>query len=495
MRFSSLRSRVLLLAITFALLLVGALLLTTYFVIGNAMFDVAEATARDRAESAVILLDDEARRVEREALQAGASVEEAEEAACAAVLSVPPTTFSGAHFADTSYALYDQTLELAWVTQEGGLNDHDDHREEARITGQVVDLNELAARPLNGMFGPATLGTYIVHVPYNLPCEGAAVLDVSYFPEQEERTIDSIRPYMGIIAMIATAAAILMMQLSTGWVLGLVDDLKRAADSVDADQLDVHLPDKGNNEIGDLARSINRLVDRLKRRAEAQTRFVADASHELATPVAGIRGYVNILRAWGAEDPEVRAEAVDAIDRESRRMARLCSDLLSLIRQERFTEPRSVRFDLNALVRESLASAANAYIDKGLEFVGPEEGQLFIDGDPDRIAQLLGILVDNAAKYTDQGGEVSAKTWRRLDGVFVEVSDTGVGIPAEDLPHVFDRFYRSDSSRSQRPGGFGLGLSIAKNIVEQSGGGISVVSREGEGTVFTVRLPKKGPRS
>jgi signal transduction histidine kinase len=357
-----------------------------------------------------------------------------------------------------------------------------------------VDLNRLTAQPLNGMFGPATLGTYIVHVPYELPCDGTAVLDVSYFPVREESTIDSIRPYMGIMAMIATAAAILMMQLSTGWVLGLVNDLRRAADSVDADQLDVHLPEKGNHEVAELALSINRLMDRLKRRAGAQTRFVADASHELATPVAGIRGYVNILRAWGAEDPEVRAEAVDAIDRESRRMARLCSDLLSLIRQERFTEPRSARLDLNALVRESLASAANAYIDKGLEFIGPEEGQLFMSGDPDRIAQLLGILVDNAAKYTDAGGRVAARTWRRLDGVFIEVSDTGIGIPAEHLPHIFDRFYRSDTSRSQRTGGFGLGLSIAKNIVDQSGGTIGVTSREDEGTVFTVRLPKKGPQ-
>ena len=494
MRFSSLRSRVLALAIVFALLFVGALSLTTYFVIGNAMFGVAEDTARDRAGSAVLLLDDEARRAEREALEAGASVDEAEQAACDAVLSVPPVTFSGAHLTDSSYALYDADLELAWVTQEGGLNDHVEHREQVTLTGQIVDLNRLTTEPLTGMFGPAKLGTYIVHVPYDLPCGGTAVLDVSYFPEREETTIDDIRPYMGIMAMIATAAAVLMMQLSTGWVLRLVNDLRRAADSVDADQLDVHLPDKGNNEIGELARSINRLMDRLKRRADAQTRFVADASHELATPVAGIRGYVNILRAWGAEDPEVRAEAVDAIDRESRRMARLCSDLLSLIRQERFAEPRNVRLDLNALVRESLASAANAYIEKGLEFVGPEEGQLFIDGDPDRVAQLLGILVDNAAKYTDSGGRVSAKTWRRLDGVFVEVSDTGIGIPTEDLPHVFDRFYRSDSSRSQRPGGFGLGLSIAKNIVDQSGGTVSVVSREGEGTVFTVRLPKKGPQ-
>ncbi len=134
--------------------------------------------------------------------------------------------------------------------------------------------------------------------------------------------------------LFALLIAILMMQIILGWVLSLVENVRTAAESIDAGQLDVHLPEEGEHEIADLAHSLNGLIDRLRRRAEAQTRFVADASHELATPVAGIRGYVNILRDWGAEDPAMREEAVAAIDRESRRMARLCSDLLSMIRSE-----------------------------------------------------------------------------------------------------------------------------------------------------------------
>ena len=199
---------------------------------------------------------------------------------------------------------------------------------------------------------------------------------------------------------------------------------------------------------------------------------------------------MNILRAWGAEDADVREEAVRAIDRESRRMVRLCTELLSLIRSEQDMSCRRTRVDVNALCREALAGAATRYLSKGLEFVGPDEGQLYTENDADKIEECLQILVDNAAKYTPDGGEVTVQTWRRRDKVVIEVSDTGVGIPEKDLPNIFDRFYRSDQSRSAETGGFGLGLAIAKRMVETCGGSIDVRSRLGEGTTFTIRLAR-----
>jgi signal transduction histidine kinase len=199
---------------------------------------------------------------------------------------------------------------------------------------------------------------------------------------------------------------------------------------------------------------------------------------------------VNILRAWGAEDPEMRDEAIAAIDRESRRMAKLCSDLLSMIRSEEILEFKHVRYDINAVAREVLANAATRYIDKHLEFLGPEEGPLALWGDPDRIEEALGILVDNACKYTPAGGRVQVSTRRHKDRIIVEVSDTGIGIPEEDLPNIFERFYRSDASRSKETGGFGLGLSIAKHIVDASGGMIWARSKLGSGTTFIISLPR-----
>ncbi|MBA4370468.1 MAG: hypothetical protein C0418_02685, partial [Coriobacteriaceae bacterium] len=326
--------------------------------------------------------------------------------------------------------------------------------------------------------------------PVELPDGSAGVLDVVYLPLREEALIDSVRVEMLSLGAVSTSIMVLVMQLGVWYVLRLVDQLRHAADAIEAGELDVQLPVPGNHEIAELARSVNSLIGRLRRRAEAQTRFIADASHELATPVAGIRGYVNILRVWGAEDADLRDEALRAIDRESRRMARLCSDMLSLIRTDREIELKHLRFDINARCREVLADAATRYIDKQLEFVGPEEGQLTLVGDPERIEEVISILVDNAAKYTPSGGDVSVTTRRRRDQVVIEVADTGPGIPEADLPNIFDRFYRSDSSRSKETGGFGLGLAIAKRIVRASGGTIDVHSVEGVGATFTIRLPR-----
>jgi signal transduction histidine kinase len=221
-----------------------------------------------------------------------------------------------------------------------------------------------------------------------------------------------------------------------------------------------------------------------------QTRFVADASHELATPVAGIRGYVGILRGWGADDPDVRAESLDAIDRESRRMVRLTRQLLGLIRSEHEFDYHSVRHDVNAVCREVIAGAATRHVDKGILFTGPPETPLTLLADPERVEEVVSILVDNAAKYTQPGGRVTVSTCGRRGDVVITVADTGCGIPADDLPFIFERFYRSDQSRSVESGGFGLGLAIAKQIVDSSGGLIDVTSMLGEGTVFTVRLPR-----
>lgn len=295
---------------------------------------------------------------------------------------------------------------------------------------------------------------------------------------------------MAILALSAMAVMVVLMQTSMAWVLNLVDDLRKAADSIDAGRLDERLPDDAQNEIGELARSINRLIERLQRRADAQSRFVADASHELATPVAGIRGYTSILRAWGGEDPKVREEAIDAIDRESQRMARLSGDLLNLLHADQGLRLKSERFDLNVLVRERLAVTASKYLDKDIEFIGPEEDTLVMVGDADRVEDVLSILLDNAGKYTPSEGAVVVTTAKRRDTVTITVSDSGEGIPEADLPRLFDRFFRSDKARAAGEAGFGLGLAIAKSIVDSMGGTIAVESIVGQGTMFIFELPR-----
>ena len=489
MRFSALRIRFLALTVLFALVLVGTVSLVSYFVVTDAMVDTADSTLLGLASTSSTLIYDSITVARTSAADRGLSGRDLEIAAYADVVENLPKTLPATEVG--GFALYGPDSEVVWSSSPAALNDYEVGRFEALDTGRIVEEEADRIETFSGLLTAVDMGRYVAHVPIELPGQGRSVLDVTYLPDREEATIDSMRPWMLSLAAVATILAVVLMQVSTGWVLGLVGSLREAAESIDANRLDVHLPDLGRNEIGDLARSLNGLLDRLRARSEAQTRFVADASHELATPVAGIRGYVNILREWGGEDPALREEAIEAIDRESSRMARLCGDLLSLIRRERFEEFAVRRVDVNAAAREALADAATRYMEKGIEFAGPPEGPLEIVGDPDRIFQLMSILVDNAAKYTGQGGSVSIRTWRRLDSVFVEVSDTGVGIPEADLPYVFERFYRSDQSRSATTGGFGIGLSVAREIVEASGGDIDVYSVERTGTTFTVRLPRR----
>lgn len=495
MRRSSLRSWLLLVAALFATLVVGGVAITTYVVVADGMSVVSQDTIARIARGASQIVKEEATTAKLSAAASGLTGEAREAEAQRRFLRRIPEMFDAGTLSEGELAFYelqDGSLEPIWFsTTRAVVPEIDAQRLRSLETSQIVSSRIGEGGILTGLIGPAQLGVFVVHVPVEMPGAGRGVLDIAYFPEQEESVIDAIRLPMFMLAVSAVFIMVVMMQTSMGWVLKLVDDLRRAADSIDAGRLDVQLPASGEHEIGDLARSLNRLIDRLRKRAEAQTRFVADASHELATPVAGIRGYTNILRAWGADDPEVRDEAIRAIDRESRRMARLCGDLLTLVRSEATREYRPVRFDLNARCREVLAATATRYIDKGLEFVGPQDDTLLMNGDPDRIEDIIGILADNAAKYTPAGGSVSIKTSRSRDGVVVEVSDTGPGIPPEDLQYIFERFYRSDTSRSKETGGFGLGLSIAKSLTEGVGGRLTVASTVGEGTTFTIVFPKR----
>ena len=500
MRLTSIRVRVALLSSLFAVLLVGSITLSTYFLVARGALQEAESTSARLALSSRLLMESAVDAAFYESDRRGLSDVETGAYIARTMRSAPPEAIVAGVAGEAAVALYiwptvTTAPELAWSLGSDGGRGVDSDRSEAAQSGRVV-RETVAGRPLvAGLLLPADLGHHIAYVPVDIPGVYRAVLDIEYSPSSQERTLDSLRLPMALVAAVSLGIALALVNLTNRWTLSLISELRRTADSVDAAQLDVQLPEEGNNEITELARSLNRLIDNLRRRNEAQARFIADASHELATPVAGIRGYVNILRAWGAEDPALRDEAVSAIDRESRRMARLCSDLLSVIRNEEVVEYRQIRYDINSIAREVLANAATRYMEKQFDFTGPDEGPLWLYGDPDRIEEALGVLVDNACKYTPDRGRISIITRRHRDRVVVDVTDTGVGIPADDLPNVFDRFYRSDLSRSKQTGGFGLGLAIAKHIVDASGGTITVRSILGKGTTFEVSLPRQKTRT
>ena len=489
---SSLRTWLLVVSVLFAVAVVGGIAITTYVIVADGMQGVAFEATQRVSESAATILRDGVTAAQLSAAAQGFSGSGRARLAMQDLRAQLPSLLSRPGISEAEYALYAADGSVVWSSDREALwPDEAAVRRQAAAGPRTTVSTARTGSMLSGLVTKAQLTTRVYHVPVRLPDDSSGILDVTYIPANEERVIDAVRAPMAALAVSAMLIMVLLMQTSMAWVLNLVGNLRKAADSIEAGQLDARLPEHGSDEISSLAHSINRLIERLQRRSDAQSRFVADASHELATPVAGIRGYTSILRAWGAEDTKVRDEAVDAIDRESRRMARLTGDLLNLLHADQGLVLKTEPLDVNALVRDRLAATASRWIEKDIDFVGPEEEEpLVMSGDADRLEDVVSILLDNAAKYTPAKGRIVVSTRRRRDMIEIEVVDTGQGIPPDDLPRIFDRFYRSEASRAAGEGGFGLGLAIFKTIVDNMGGTIDVRSEVGQGTTFTVRVPK-----
>ncbi|MBE5785780.1 MAG: sensor histidine kinase [Clostridiales bacterium] len=287
-----------------------------------------------------------------------------------------------------------------------------------------------------------------------------------------------------------------------------IDDIALAAERVSAQQLDASkfrsleeaighinaaMPDAklsvGDAELAGLETAVNNLIARMHETYRQQVRFVDDASHELRTPIAVIQGYANMLDRWGKEDETVLNESIAAIKTESDHMKTLVEQLLFLARgdmgrQQFQPEHISLRDMLREIHEESeLIDSAHLY---ALQL----QNTASVYADPVMLKQAVRILVDNAAKYTPAGNKILLRLRENEKGMpCIDVQDTGIGIAEKDVVHMFERFYRSDAARSSKEGGSGLGLSIAKWIVEQHGGYLKVISSEGIGTRVSICLP------
>lgn len=305
--------------------------------------------------------------------------------------------------------------------------------------------------------------------------------------------------------LIGSGAGVLGLSLAGGWllsgrVLSPIHRMSRAASEISARNLSRRI-DTGRTarELGLLAATLNDAFDRLQEAVERQSRFTADASHELRTPVTVVLVAAEQALSRARDESESREE-LESILRAAKRMRELVEGLLTLSRADSGTLGlRRDDIDLHALILETLALLRPLALDRGVDLSGEALPET-IPGDRERLREVLVELVTNAVRYNRRGGGVvvscgeaprdgSSENGRRE--VRIEVRDTGPGIPPEHLPRLFERFYRVDAARSRREGGCGLGLSICRNIVEAHGGTIEVESRPGEGSVFTVRLPAR----
>jgi signal transduction histidine kinase len=285
-----------------------------------------------------------------------------------------------------------------------------------------------------------------------------------------------------------------------GWLLARaalrpIDRLAQAAQDIGAAQdFARRVPHRGpRDEVGRLAITFNEMLERLHAAYErlnaalaAQRRFVADASHELRTPLTSIRGNIGFLRRVEDMEPADREAALADLTSETERMSRLVNDLLTLARADSGQHLPKTTVQLLPLVRE-VARQARFLGDGEVEVSVDQVDEASLQGDSDHLKQLLLILADNAVKFSLPGGRVSLAARRQNGRLRLEVADSGVGIRSEDLARIFERFYRADPARS--PGGAGLGLAIARWIVQEHDGSISVQSMPGQGSLFTVDLP------
>ena len=269
-------------------------------------------------------------------------------------------------------------------------------------------------------------------------------------------------------------------------------DLESAIEKISPTREDAMLH-TGNQDLVGLEKAVNNLLSRMRESYRQQARFVSDASHELRTPIAVIQGYANMLDRWGKEDEKILNESIEAIKTESDHMKKLVEQLLFLARGDSGkTQLKMEKADLSALMRE--VKEESAMIDEKHTYTLIDSEGVFAAGDMAMLKQTARILVENAAKYTPEGEEIKLRAGVKEGNVaFFTVQDSGIGMAQEDIPHVFERFYRADSSRTRETGGTGLGLAIAKWIVDKHGGWFEVLSREELGTRITVCLPQPAP--
>jgi len=266
-------------------------------------------------------------------------------------------------------------------------------------------------------------------------------------------------------------------------------DMAEKAAAISANNLGDRISVEGaKNELKDLALVINGMLDRIEVSYNSQKQFVSDASHELRTPIAVIQGYISMLQRWGKTDKEVLDEGISAIEQEAASMKELVERLLFLARHDKKTLMLEVEIFDPLEVMSEVHREAKMLSEQHCFDLSPAQNTR-ISGDKDMIKQLMRILLDNAIKYTPAGGSITLGVRRDRNNCILSVTDTGAGISAEDLPKVFDRFYRCEEARKSQTSGHGLGLSIARIIVASHGGKLKVRSKLGVGTTFSVLLP------
>ncbi|MEZ4600684.1 MAG: heavy metal sensor histidine kinase [Syntrophotaleaceae bacterium] len=313
-----------------------------------------------------------------------------------------------------------------------------------------------------------------------------------------DRALQEMRSLLLIFSAPALIAVCFCGWFLAGRFLKPVENITRAMRRINAENLNQRLPiGQARDEISRLAETFNSMLSRLEESFRKIHQFSADASHELRTPLTILKGETEVALRW-AKQPEEFRKTLESSMEEIDRMGRIIEDLLILAKSEAGEKSLEIKeISLSDLLQELYLQARTLGEPKGiypqLKLEVIEE--IRMQGDELRLRQLFLNLISNAVKYTPEGGQVEIILATQGDEAVVAISDTGIGIPPEHLPHIFDRFYRIDEARNREDGGTGLGLAIVRSLAQAHDGRVEVTSVPGKGSTFTVYLPLGGPAS
>ncbi len=370
--------------------------------------------------------------------------------------------------------------------------------------GPNVEFANIGATVQQALFGTASFvsaetdegpDVRLYTAPFNVDSQTRVALVVGRVP-------NDILSMLAIFRLVILNSSILVILLSGvgGWFLAgrTLKPVERIADiarGIGESDLSRRIDVQTDDELGRLASTLNGMIARLEEAFVKQRQFVADASHELRTPLAVLQAESSLALEKPRNQDEYR-RSLELVSQEVDYMSEIVGKLLVLARSDAGCEPVDFQdVDVAGLLAELSQDIEALAQEKGLRLsVGPMDG-LTVRGDRVRLRQLFLNILDNALRYTPAGGTISGSVVRKDEQAVVSIGDTGIGIPEEHLPFIFDRFYRVDKVRTNGEGGTGLGLAIATSIAKMHGGAIEVESRVGRGSMFRVLLPLAGPPS
>ena len=300
--------------------------------------------------------------------------------------------------------------------------------------------------------------------------------------------------------MMSVAMTISILVILSSWLSSIrltkkhlkpIKTMTQKVHDISVNNLGTRLDVRGTkDELKDLAYTFNEMMDEIESSYEKQRQFVSDASHELRTPIAVIKGYASMVNRWGKDDPNVLEESIQAIEEEAKNMQSLVESLLFLARRDKGNlemerEIFNIKGFMEEVVKETILIDSEHDIVSNIEY----DGNVYAS--PDKLKQAIRIFIDNSIRYTDKAKKINISLRSSQNDIFLIVKDEGIGISKENLPYIFERFYRADQARTRgKSGGSGLGLAIAKVVIEQHDGKINVESEVGLGTTVTIIIPK-----